>query len=71
MFYPIANSEYKIYNFFVNDQILKTDKTLHKNIKEKIKNKNSNYEKNSYSIRSITAEQSFCYVVAYSKFIQQ
>lgn len=71
LFYNITNSEYKIYNFFINDQKLKSDKSLHKEIKEKIKFKNSNYTKNSYSIRSISAEQSFCYVVAYSKFIQE
>jgi hypothetical protein len=69
-FYSLNNIEYKIYNFFFNQEKIKSDKSLHKDIKEKIKNKNQDYTKNSYSIRSISSEQSFCYVIAYSKFIQ-
>jgi hypothetical protein len=71
MFYPIKHSDNKIYNFYINEETLENDKTLHKKIKEKIKNKNVENTKCSYTIRGTKTEQSFCYVVAYSKFIQQ
>ena len=71
VFYPIKNCDSKIYNFYINEETLENDKTLHKKIKEKIKNKNIDNTKCSYTIRGTNAEQSFCYVVAYSKFIQE
>jgi hypothetical protein len=71
MFYPIKYSDNKIYNFYINEETLENDKTLHKKIKEKIKNKNVENTKCSYTIRGTKSEQGFCYVVAYSKFIQE
>jgi len=71
LFYPIKYCDSKIYNFYINEESLNTDKILHKKIKEKIKNKNVDTTKCSYTIRATTAEQNFCYVVAYSKLIQE
>ena len=71
VFYPIKYCDNKIYNFYINEEKLSSDRTLHKKIKEKIKNKNVDNTKCSYTVRGTTAEQSFCYVVAYSKFIQE
>lgn len=71
LFYPIKYCDSKIYNFYINEESLNTDKILHKKIKEKIKNKNVDTTKCSYTIKATTAEQNFCYVVAYSKLIQE
>lgn len=70
MFFDLKNVNDKCYNFFINEQVLKSDNKLFKSIKEKIKEKLVDNTKISYRIYSTKNENSFCYVVAHSKFIQ-
>jgi len=70
LFFGIKNVDDKCYNFFVNENNLKTDNKLFKLIKENIKEKAVDNIKISYRIYSTKNENNYCYVVAHSKFIQ-
>jgi hypothetical protein len=70
MFFDIKNINDKCYNFFINENVLKTDNKLFKVIKEQLKNKVVDNTKISYRIYSTKNENNYCYVTAHSKFIQ-
>lgn len=70
LFFNLNNPDNKSYNFFINEEKLKTDSGLYKNIKQKIKNKTRDSIKLSYAVYGTKNEKNFCYVKAYSKFIQ-
>jgi len=71
LFYDFDLIDDKIYYFFINEEKLKSDNKLFKEIKEKIKNKLNKQIKVSYKIFSTPHEQSYCYVEIYSRKIQQ
>ncbi len=70
MFFDLKNINDKCYNFFINEDVLKSDNKLFKLIKDKIKEKVVDDVKISYRIYSTKNENNYCYVVAHSKFIQ-
>lgn len=70
LFFDLKNIENKCYNFFLNEDSIKTDNTLHRTIKQKIKNRADKNLKISYTIHSTKNKQNYCYVKAFTKFIQ-
>jgi hypothetical protein len=70
LFFNLKNIDDKCYNFFINENVLKTDNKLFKVIKEQLKNKAVDNTKISYRIYSTKNENNYCYVTAHSKFIQ-
>lgn len=61
----------KIYHFFLSEETINKDKKIMREIKEKLKKKLINNTKVSYNINKTTSEKNYCFVVYYSKFIQQ
>lgn len=61
----------KNYHFFLSEETLNNDKKIMKNIKEKIKNKTLDNMQISYSIRKTDHQKDFCFVICFSKAIQQ
>lgn len=71
LFYPFDMIDDKCYFFCVMEDDLKNNGKLFKLIKERMKEKSLDKTKISYRIHSTTLEQNYCYVVAYSRKIQQ
>lgn len=69
MFYEFNLSDDKCYNFVINENVLKTDGKLFKNIKDRMKEKFNN-TKISYKIFNTQYENNYCYVVEHTKIIQ-
>lgn len=69
-FYEFDFIDDKCYYFVINENTLKSDGKLFKDIKEKMKQKNVNNTKISYKIYSTSNEKSFCYVLSRTRKIQ-
>lgn len=65
--FKLQNISDKKYYYGINEQVLKTDGKLLKKIREHMASDSYNI---SYEIHSTKHENSFCYFVAHSKFIQ-
>lgn len=61
----------KAYHFFLTEETLNTNKTIMREIKDKLKNKGVDNTKISYTIHKAAGETDYCFVVYYSKAIQQ
>lgn len=70
LFFNLNLIENKCYNFVINEQSLKTDNSLYKNIKQNIKAKAIDNTKISYTIHATNSKQNYCYIKAYTKLIQ-
>jgi hypothetical protein len=71
LFFPLDFVDDKCYNFGIKEEDLKSNGRLFKLIKDKMKQKITENTKVSYKIFSTNFEQNFCYVVAYSRKIQE
>ena len=71
LFYPLDFVDDKHYNFAIKEHDLKSNGKLFKDIKEKMKQKITANTKISYNIFSTNFEQNYCYVVGYSRKIQE
>ena len=71
LFYPFELIDDKCYFFAIKENDLKTNGKLFKIIKDRMKEKTLDSVKISYRIHSTAHEQNYCYVVAYSRKIQQ
>jgi hypothetical protein len=71
LLYPLDFIDDKVYNFVINESELKSNGKLFKLLKERMKEKSINNTKISYKIYSSAVEQNYCYVVAYSRKIQE
>lgn len=71
LFYNLNNIESKCYHFFINQEQLKTDGKLFKEIKNRLKNKAVDNVKISYIIYATSSEQNYCLVTALTSQIQQ
>lgn len=69
--YDFSMIDDKIYHFFLSEETINKDKKIMREIKEKLKKKLINNTKVSYNINKTTSEKNYCFVVYYSKFIQQ
>jgi hypothetical protein len=63
VFFDMQNIDEKRYHFFVNNDVLKTDAKLYKNIKETISRQEI---RSSYQILTTQHPQSFCYIEGYT-----
>jgi hypothetical protein len=63
VFFDMQNIDEKRYHFFVNNEVLKTDAKLYKNIKETISRQEI---RSSYQILTTQHPQSFCYIEGYT-----
>ena len=70
IFFNLKNSQDKCYSFVINEEKLKIDNKLFKNIKDKIKQKSVNDIKISYCIYSTDSVSEYCLIEEYTKFIQ-
>jgi hypothetical protein len=70
-FYPLDFVDDKNYSFGIKEHDLKSNGKLFKDIKEKMKQKITANTKISYKIFSTNFEQNYCYVIAYSRKIQE
>jgi len=71
LFYPLDLIDDKCYYFGINENDLKTNSKLFRVIKDRMREKTVDKTKISYRIHSTGHEMNFCYVIAYSKKIQQ
>ena len=71
MLYPIDLIDDKCYYFVINETELKSNGKLFKLIKERMREKVLDNTKISYRIHSTPQEQSYCYVVAWSRKVQE
>lgn len=71
LFYPIELIDDKCYYFAINDNELKSNGKLFKIIKDQMKEKVLDNTKISYRIYSTPHDSNYCYVVAYSKKVQE
>lgn len=71
LFYNLAGIDDKCYYFGINENDLKTNSKLFRLIKERMREKVLDNTKISYRIHHTGYEQSFCYVAAWSKRIQE
>lgn len=71
IFYNFDFIDDKCYNFIINENILKSDGKLFKQIKEKMKQKSLNDIKISYKIYSTQNDNNYCYVVQHSRKVQE
>lgn len=71
MLYPFNFVDDKCYNFYINENELKTNGKLFRLIKERMREKVLDNLKISYRIYSTAQEQNYCYVTVYSKNIQE
>lgn len=71
IFYPLQFIDDKCYYFGINENDLKTNSKLFRLIKERMREKVLDKTKISYRIHHTGYEQSFCYVVAWSKRVQE
>lgn len=70
-FYNLKNVDNKCYYFFINEEQLKTDKKLFKEIKNLLKKKVVDNVKISYIIHATSSEQNYCLITATSSQIQE
>jgi len=70
LFFPLDNTEDKVYHFFINKEKLKTDGKLYKKIKEGMREKVLDNLKISYTIHQSDNAENYCYIIAYTKFKQ-
>jgi len=70
LFFPLDFTDDKCYYFAINENELKSNGKLFKIIKDSMLEKVLDQTKISYKIYSTTHEQNYCYVVAYSRKIQ-
>jgi hypothetical protein len=71
LFYPIDFIDDKCYYFGINESDLKTNGKLFRVIKERMREKVLDKTKISYRIHHTSYEQSFCYVAAWSRKVQE
>jgi hypothetical protein len=71
LFYPLDFIDDKCYYFAIKESDLKSNGKLFKLIKERMKQKVLDNTKISYKIHATSYEQNYCYVVAYSRKIQE
>jgi hypothetical protein len=71
LFYPLDFIDDKCYYFGINENDLKTNSKLFRLIKERMREKVLDKTKISYRIHHTGYEQSFCYVAAWSRKIQE
>jgi len=71
LFYPFDFIDDKCYYFAINENDLKSNGKLFKLIKDRMREKVVDKTKISYRIHSTKHEQNYCFVVAYSKKIQE
>lgn len=71
LFYPLELIDDKCYEFAINENDLKSNGKLFKIIKESMREKLLDKLKISYRIHSTLHEQNYCYVVAYSRKVQE
>jgi len=71
MFYPLDFIDDKCYYFGINENDLKTNGKLLRVIKERMREKVLDKTKISYRIHHTAYEQSFCYVAAWSRKVQE
>ena len=71
LFYPFDFIDDKCYYFAINENELKSNGKLFKLIKDRMREKVVDKTKISYRIHSTKHEQNYCFVVAYSKKIQE
>jgi len=71
LLYPLTFIDEKYFYFAINEDDLKNNTKLLRTIKENMKLMSTNGTKVSYKIVNTTHEQSFCFVVAYSKKVQE
>ena len=69
-FFPLTAAEDVCYYFGINEEMLKTDGKLFKNIKQKMLQKSSESCKVSYAIYSTPHEQNYCFVQSFTRSIQ-
>jgi hypothetical protein len=69
-FFPLTGTEDSCYYFGINEEMLKTDGKLFKNIKQKMLQKSSDSCKVSYAVYSIPHEQNYCFVQSFTRLIQ-
>lgn len=70
-FYPFNFIDDKCYYFGINENDLKTNSKLFRLIKERMREKTLDNTKISYRIHSTNYEQNFCYVLSFSRKIQE
>ena len=71
LFYNLENIDWKCYYFFINEEQLRTDGKIYKEIKNRLKNKSVDNIKISYIIHSTKSEQNYCIMTAASSQIQK
>lgn len=71
LFYPLDFVDDKCYYFGINESDLKTNSKLFRVIKERMREKVLDKTKISYRIHHTGYEQSFCYVAAWSRKVQE
>ena len=71
IFYNFDYIDDKCYYFVINENILKSDGKLFKQIKDKMKQKSLNDIKISYKIYSTQNEKNYCYIVQHSRKVQE
>jgi|APGre2960657373_1045057.scaffolds.fasta_scaffold101952_2 hypothetical protein len=71
LFFPLDFIDDKCYNFAIKEDDLKSNGRLFKLIKDRMKQKLVGNTKVSYKIFSTNFEQNYCYVVAYSRKVQE
>ncbi len=71
LFYKLENVDFKCYYFFINEEQLKTDGKIYKEIKNHLKKKTVDSIKISYIIHSTKSEQNYCIITASSSQIQK
>ncbi len=71
MLYEFDFIDDKCYCFVINENTLKSDGKLFKDIKEKMKQKSLNNVKISYKIYSTQSEINYCYVTQYTRKVQE
>ena len=71
LFFPLTNVREKSYYYAINNEVLKTDESLYKQITEQIKEKSAGDDiKISYGIYPSEYKQNYGYLIARSSFIQ-
>jgi hypothetical protein len=71
LLYELEGVDNKHFYFVINEDTLKTDGSLLKKIKQTMIEKSVDNTKCSFTIHSTKQEQSYCFVVAYTKRIQK
>jgi hypothetical protein len=71
LFFPLDFIDDKCYNFAIKEDDLKSNGRLFKLIKDRMKQKLVGNTKVSYKIFSTNFEQNYCYVIAYSRKVQE